>query len=71
MEARARNGNIEDLRAAAPLVTEAPRLDGGTQSLADVREGLQCDEDGDEAHGFLVVDEPAPAPAPAAPRPAG
>ena len=48
---------IDDLRSAAPLVVERPAGDGGLQSLKGRTECLRQDEDGDEAHDFIVIDE--------------
>lgn len=48
--------SIHDLQSAQPLVVEAPLGDGGTQSLKWVDSSLRRDEDGDEAHAFVVVD---------------
>ena len=45
------------LRSERPLVAESPSLDGGTQGLREIEQSLRRDEDGDEAHDFIVVDE--------------
>lgn len=45
---------LDDLRARSPLVRDMPDLDGGTQGLPSAT--LLLDEDGDEAHEFLVID---------------
>tara|TARA_B110001452_G_C15229086_1_gene425855 strand:- start:1790 stop:2026 length:237 start_codon:yes stop_codon:yes gene_type:complete len=50
---------VHDLVSEAPVVADAPALDGGLQSMADLH--LARDTDGDEAHSFLVC-EPAPPP---------
>lgn len=57
-EESARVRTIDDLNANANRVlVERPRLDGGLQSLSSSKQQLQRDEDGDEAHEFLVIDE--------------
>ena len=59
-EESARVQTIDDLKANANRVlVERPQLDGGLQSLKSSKEELQVDEDGDEAHEFLVLDQPA------------
>ena len=59
-EETARVQTIDDLKANANRVLiERPQLDGGLQSLKSSKEEMQVDEDGDEAHEFLVLDEPA------------
>lgn len=42
---------------AVRLMEESPSLEGGTQSLEWVADSLQRDDDGDEAHGFIVADQ--------------
>ncbi len=45
------------LSSGRPLVAEMPSLDGGTQSLTDVRERMMVDDEGDEAHDFIEIDK--------------
>ena len=52
---------IDDLRARSPIVREMPDFDGGTQGMPPL--SLQRDEDGDEAHEFIVIDAPLAQPA--------
>mmetsp|Transcript_54786 Transcript_54786/g.108790 ORF Transcript_54786/g.108790 Transcript_54786/m.108790 type:complete len:135 (-) Transcript_54786:328-732(-) len=51
---------IDDLRARSPLFREMPGYDGGLQGMPSI--SLRCDEDGDEAHEFIVIDTPPPQP---------
>ena len=49
---------IDDLRSGRPIVEERPGFDGGSQSLRAIETGMRRDEDGDEAHDFLLIDQP-------------
>ena len=49
---------LDDLRARSPLLREMPAFDGGTQGLPS--NPLLRDDDGDEAHEFLVMELPRP-----------
>ena len=46
------------LNAAARVVVEAPRGDGGRQSLGAHDSSLLQDDDEDEAHEFINADAP-------------
>jgi len=54
------DGAAEQPQAEATVVSVITEAmvgeDGGVQSLAWLREGLGCDDDGDEAHGFIIVE---------------
>jgi len=52
-----RPATSHDLASSQPLVEAAPGLDGGLQSLTWEWQSLRRDEDGDEAHDFIVVDD--------------
>lgn len=49
---------IHDLQSGAHVIMESPGNNGGCQSLKWERQSLQRDEDGDEAHEFIVCDAP-------------
>ena len=57
-EQRVQATSADLLNAAARVVVEAPRGDGGRQSLGAHDSSLLQDDDEDEAHEFINVDAP-------------
>ena len=51
-EERSKKLTSGDLYSGEPLFTEAPQMDGGVQGLSSA-DGLEEDDDGDLAHGFI------------------
>lgn len=57
--AKPTRSSLEEVRAeSASVVCDAPKGDGGCQSLGEIKAALRFDEDGDEAHDFIVIEAP-------------
>lgn len=54
----AQQARAQVARTYGPVLMDTPSRNGGVQGFASVDAALREDEDGDEAHAFLIVDTP-------------